>query len=73
MILIGASCVTHPKRPDAPLCGPSGDCVDSQGEHQEEVRTLLCTTPRGYSDLEDYIDKLELRIITLERRCKVEK
>lgn len=71
MILIGVSCVSHPHRPDAPLCGPSGDCVDASGEHQEDQRTLLCTTPQGYSSLETYIDKLELRVRTLERRCKI--
>ena len=72
-ILIGISCVSHPRRPDSPLCGPSGDCRDSTGEHQEDPRLLLCTTPQGYSALEDYIDKLELRVRTLERRCEIEK
>lgn len=71
MILIGASCVSHPHRPDSALCGANGDCRDSRGEYQEDARLLLCTTPQGYSALEDYIDKLELRVRTLERRCKV--
>ena len=65
-----ASCVSKPSRPDAPMCGPSGDCQDSRGEHQEDPRLLLCTTPLGYSSYEDYIDRLELRIRELERRCK---
>jgi hypothetical protein len=69
--LILASCVSGSHRPNAPLCGSSGDCRDSRGEFQEDPRLLLCTTPFGYSLLEDYIDKLELRIRELERRrCK---
>lgn len=70
IILTAASCVSKPQRPDSPLCGPSGDCRDSRGEHQEDPRLLLCTTPLGYSSYEDYIDRLELRIRELERRCK---
>ena len=69
--LIGVSCVSNPRRPDAPLCGPNGDCRDSRGEYQEDPRLFLCTTPRGYSELESYIDNLELRIKTLERRCGI--
>jgi hypothetical protein len=70
-ILIGASCVSNTRRPDAPMCGPTGDCHNNQGDFQEDPRILLCTNPYGYSLLEDYIDKLELRIRQLERRrCK---
>lgn len=69
-LITGSSCVSKPQRPDSPLCGSGGDCRDSRGEHQEDPRLLLCTTPLGYSSYEDYIDRLELRIRELERRCK---
>ena len=53
------------------MCGSGGDCRDSRGEFQEDPRLLLCTNPFGYSLLENYIDKLELRVKELERRrCK---
>jgi hypothetical protein len=71
-ILIAVSCVSSRHRPDAPLCGSSGECHDSRGEHREDTRTLLCTSPLGYAAYEDYIDKLELRVRELERRCKKE-
>ena len=64
------SCVSSSHRPNAPMCGSSGDCRDSRGEFQEDPRLLLCTNPFGYSLLEDYIDRLEMRIRQLERRCK---
>ena len=70
MILTISSCVSRPQRPDAPLCGSDGSCIDSRGEHQEDSRLLICTTPLGYSSYEDYIDRLELRVRELERRCK---
>lgn len=73
MSLIAVSCVSKPHRPDAPLCGSSGDCRDSRGEFQEDARLLLCTTPFGYSSYEDYIDRLELRIRELERTCRKSK
>lgn len=73
ILLIGASCVSKPNRPDAPMCGASGDCTDSRGEFQEDPRLLLCTNPLGYSSYEDYIDRLELRIRQLERNCKNKK
>lgn len=66
-------CVSKPHRPDAPMCGSTGDCRDSRGEHQEDPRLLLCTTPLGYSSYEDYIDRLELRIRELERTCRKSK
>lgn len=69
-ILIGASCVSNPRRPDSPMCGAGGDCNDSRGAFNEDPRLLLCTTPLGYSRLEDYVDKLELRVRQLERQCK---
>jgi len=68
--IFAVSCVSNPKRPDAPMCGSGGDCVSSIGEHQEDPRLLLCTTPLGYSSYEDYIDRLELRVRELERRCR---
>jgi hypothetical protein len=70
IFLITSSCVSRPGRPDAPMCGSSGDCIDSRGETQEDPRLLLCTTPFGYSNYEDYIDRLELRVRELERRCR---
>lgn len=69
-LIIGNGCVSKPHRPDAPLCGYGGDCIDARGEHREDPRLLLCTTPLGYSAYEDYIDRLELRIRELERRCQ---
>lgn len=71
-LLVGISgCVSKPHRPDSALCGSAGDCQDSRGQFQEDARLLLCTNPLGYSNLEDYIDKLEIRIRELERRrCK---
>lgn len=70
-ILIGISgCESMPHRPDAAMCGSSGDCVNSAGEFQVDPRILLCTDPHGYGAYEDYIDRLELRIRELERRCR---
>ena len=70
-LLIVVSCVSGSNRPDAAMCGSLGDCHDSRGDFQEDPRLLLCTNPFGYSLLENYIDKLELRIRELERRrCK---
>ena len=68
IFVILSSCVSRSGRPDSPLCGNTGDCQDSRGQFQEDARLLLCTNPLGYSNLEDYIDKLELRIRELERR-----
>ena len=68
-LLVGISgCVSKPNRPDSALCGSTGAWQDSRGQFQEDARLLLCTNPLGYSNLEDYIDKLELRIRELERR-----
>lgn len=68
-ILVAASCVSHPNRPDAPMCGHLGDCHDGRGDFNEDPRLLLCTTPDGYSYYQNYIGRLELRIRQLERRC----
>ena len=65
-----SSCVSRPQRPDAPLCGSEGDCVNSSGEFTIDPRVLICTDPTGYAQYEDYIDRLELRVGELERRCK---
>lgn len=71
MSLIALSgCVSNPKRPDAPICGHLGDCLNGSGEFQTDPRLLLCTDPRGYALYEDYIDSLELRIRQLERSIK---
>lgn len=68
MSLIALSgCVSNPKRPDAPMCGHLGDCINGSGEFQTDPRLLLCTDPIGYALYEDYIDQLELRIRQLER------
>lgn len=68
--ILTTSCVSRPNRPDAPLCGPDGSCRDSRGEYQEDARLLICTSPAGYANYEDYIDRLELKIREMERRCK---
>jgi hypothetical protein len=65
-----SSCVSNSRRPDAALCGHLGDCQNAAGEFQVDPRTLLCTDVSGYAAYEDYIDKLELRIRQLERRCR---
>jgi len=71
LFLAISGCVSKPHRPDASMCGATGDCINSQGEYHEDPRLLLCTDPFSYSLLQDYIDKLELRIRELERRrCK---
>lgn len=71
-LIILSACVSNPRRPLAPLCGSGGDCISSEGDTVEDSRTLLCTTPLGYSAYETYIDGLELRIRQLERSIKEE-
>lgn len=65
-----SGCISNPKRPDGPLCGHLGDCINGSGEFQADPRLLLCTDPAGYALYEDYIDSLELRIRQLERSIK---
>lgn len=70
IIFAGNSCVTRPHRPDAPMCGASGDCINGSGEFQVDPRILICSDPRGYALYEDYIDGLELEIKRLRRTCR---
>jgi hypothetical protein len=70
MSLIINGCVSRPHRPDAPMCDHAGACINAAGEFNEDPRLLLCTNGDGYSAYEDYIDRLELRIRNLERRCR---
>lgn len=72
MIFLGNSCVSKPHRPDSPIClrnSNSWVCTDSRGDYEEQESNLICTSIDGYSDLERYVDALELRIRQLERRC----
>lgn len=69
-LIVLSACVSNLRRPDAPVCGHLGDCINGSGEFQTDPRLLLCTDPAGYALYEDYIDSLELRIRQLERSIK---
>lgn len=59
-------CLVNVENPGMAICGYD----DKEDEFEIESRLLIGTTGQGYNDAERYINLLENKIRSYQRRCK---